>query len=154
MRRLIGLGALVMALSIPAAAQADVKVLSAEGDQLASFKSASCKKGSKKLLSFTSLAKSGGWRLRVNIFHGLTGEKNIVYGGDGDVDFTVSGPGGSFTNLNRPPDAPPGGGAVKFNGRRTRMALGFTAAFNGSFAQSVGVGGALTCKYPRKKRRR
>ena len=154
MKRLVPLGTILVALSIPAAAQADVQVLSSEGDELASFKSAACKKGSKKLLSFTALAKSRGWRLRVNIFHGLTGEKEIVFGGDGDVDFTVSGPGGSFTNLNRPPQAPPGGGTVKFNRSRTRMALGFVAAFNGSFSQSVGVGGALTCKYPPKKKKR
>src|SRR5215218_2997130 len=101
MKRLVPLGIILLALSIPAAAQANVEVLSAEGDQLASFKSASCKKGSKKLLSFTSLAKSGGWSLRVNIFHGLTTEKDIVFGGDGDVDFHIKGPGGSFTNLNR-----------------------------------------------------
>ena len=154
MNRLIALGALVLALSIPGAARADVKVLSAEGDELASFKSAACKKGSKKLLSFTGLAKSGGWKLRVNIFHGLTAEKEIVYGGDGDVDFHVTGPGGSWTNLNRPPSAPPGGGAVRFNGNRKRMAIGFTAAFNGGFSSTVGVGGALTCKYPPKKKKR
>jgi hypothetical protein len=154
MNRMIALGALVLALSIPAVAQADVQVLANDGSELASFKSASCKKGSPKLLSFTSLAKSDGWRLRVNIFHGLTTEKNISYGSDGDVDFTVSGPGGSFTNLNRPPDAPPGGGAVKFNGKRTRMAIGFTSAFNGSRTDSVGIGGALTCKYPKKKKKK
>jgi len=153
MNRLIALGALVLALSVPAAAQADVKVLSAEGSQLASFKSAACKKGSKKLLSFTGLAKSGGWKLRVNIFRGLDDEKNIVYGSDGDVDFHVTGPGGTFTNLNTPPMAPPGGGAVRFNGNRKRMAIGFTAAFNGSFSQTVGIGGALTCKYPPKKKK-
>lgn len=154
MNRLIVLGSLALALSMPAAAQANVTVLSAEGDELASFRSAACKKGQPRLLSFTALAKSGGWRLRVNIFRGLTRGKDIVYGGDGDVDFTVTGPGGSFTNLNRPPNAPPGGGAVKFNGSRTRMALGFTAAFNGSFSQTVGVGGALTCKYPPKKKKK
>jgi len=152
--RYLPLALIALALSMPAAANANVQVLSAEGDELASFKSASCKKGSKKLLSFTGLAKSGGWKLRVNIFHGLTAEKDIVYGGDGDVDFHITGPGGSFTNLNRPPKAPPGGGTVRFNGSRKRMAIGFTAAFNGSFTQSVGIGGALTCKYPKKKKRR
>jgi len=152
--RYLPLAVVVLALSMPAAANANVDVLSAEGDELASFKSASCKKGSKKLLSFTALAKSRGWKLRVNIFHGLTTDKDIVYGGDGDVDFHITGPGGSFTNLNRPPNAPPGGGAVRFNGSRKRMAIGFTAAFNGSFTQSVGIGGALTCKYPKKKKRR
>ena len=81
-------------------------------------------------------------------------EKEIVYGGDGDVDFHVTGPGGSWTNLNRPPSAPPGGGTVRFNGNRKRMAIGFTAAFNGGFSSTVGVGGALTCKYPPKKKKR
>ena len=62
MKRLVPLGTILVALSIPAAAQADVQVLSSEGDELASFKSAACKKGSKKLLSFTALAKSRGAR--------------------------------------------------------------------------------------------
>ena len=56
---LSALALIVLALSMPAA-NANVGAQRG-GDELASFKSASCKKGSKKLLSFTALAKSGGW---------------------------------------------------------------------------------------------
>ena len=155
MNRLIALGALVLALSLPAAANANVRVLDAEGSSLVSFKSASCKKASKKgaLLKFIATAKAGGYKLTVNIYR-LSNDIGLVYGGDGPADFTVRGPGGSWTNLNRPPQAPPGGGAIKFNAKRTRLALGFSPAFDDGFSSSVGVGGALTCKYPKKKKKK
>jgi hypothetical protein len=155
MIRYVALGALLLALSIPAAAEANVRVLTSDGDTLVSFSSASCKKASKKgaLLKFIATAKKSGYRLSVNIFQ-LSDDIDLGYGGDGPADFTVSGPGGSWTNLNRPPDAPPGGGAIRFNAKRTKLALGFSPAFNGSFSSSVGVGGALTCKYPPKKKKK
>jgi hypothetical protein len=155
MNRLIVLGVLIPALAIPASAQANVRVLDSEGTTLVSFASASCKKASKKgaLLKFIATARKSGYRLSVNIYR-LSNDIDLGYGGDGPADFTVTGPGGSWTNLNRPPNAPPGGGGIRFNGKRTRMSLGFTAAFDDGFSSSVGVGGALTCKYPKKKRKR
>lgn len=155
MNRFVALGVLVMALSIPSVAQANVRVLNPDGTALVSFKSATCKKATKKkaLLKFIATAKSGGYRLSVNIFR-LSNDIDLVYGGDGPADFTVSGPGGSWTNLNRPPDAPPGGGGIRFNAKKTRMALGFSPAFDDSLSSTVGVGGALTCKYPKKKKKK
>ncbi len=155
MNRLIVLSALALALSVPAGAHANVRVLSPAGDQIVSFKSASCKKASKKgaLLKFIATAKSGGYKLTVNIYR-LSNNIGLSYGGDGPADFTVRGPGGSWTNLNRPPNAPPGGGAIVFNAKKTRMGLGFSPAFDDGLASTVGVGGALTCKYPKKKKKR
>jgi hypothetical protein len=155
MNRLIALGALVLALSIPAAANANVRVLDSDGTSIVSFKSAACKKASKKgaLLKFIATAKSGGYKLTVNIYR-LSNDIGLIYGGDGPADFTVRGPGGSWTNLNRPPQAPPGGGAIKFNAKRTRLALGFSPAFDDALSSTVGVGGALTCKYPKKKKKK
>ncbi len=154
MKRAVTLSLAVLALSLPAAANADVRVLNNDGT-LVSFKTAACKKATKKgaLLKFIATAKSGGYTLRVNIFR-LSRSINLTYGGDGPADFTVTGPGGSWTNLNRPPNAPPGGGAIVFNSKRTRMGLGFSPAFDDALASTVGVGGGLTCKYPKKKRRR
>lgn len=146
---------LALFLSIPAAANANVRVLNPDGGTVVSFKSASCKKATKKgaLLKFIATAKSGGYRLSVNIYR-LSNSINLIYGGDGPADFTVSGPGGSWTNLNRPPNAPPGGGAIQFNAKRTRMGLGFSPAFDDALSSTVGVGGGLTCKYPKKKKKR
>jgi hypothetical protein len=79
---------------------------------------------------------------------------NLAYGGDGPADFTVTGPDGSWTNLNRPPDAPPGGGAIVFNQKRTRMGIGFAPAFDETFSSSIEMAGGLKCQYPKKKRRR
>ena len=155
MNRLIALGALVLALSIPAAAQANVQVLSAEGDAAGVLQERRVQEGLEEApVVHRRWPRAAAGSCGSTSSTGSPTEKNIVYGSDGDVDFHVTGPGGSFTNLNRPPDAPPGGGAVKFNGSRKRMAIGFTAAFNGSFSQTVGIGGALTCKYPPKKKKK
>lgn len=155
MKRLLPISVLVVTLAVPASAAADVTVLDSEGNRVVAFKSASCKKASKKgaLLKFIATAKSGGYRLTVNIYR-LSNNIGLVYGGDGPADFTVRGPGGSWTNLNRPPDAPPGGGAIVFNAKKTRMGLGFQPAFNDGFSSSVGVGGGLTCKYPKPKKKK
>lgn len=152
--------ALAFALLLPAGAQANVNVsrLSNDADpvQLASFASAKCQRATKKkaLLKFIATAKSGGYTLRVNMFKAPSRTRTITYGGDGDVSFTVSGPGGSWTNLNRPPNSPPGGGAIAFNAKRTRMGLGFSPAFDDSLSTAVSVAGGLTCKYPKKKKKR
>ncbi len=152
-------GIVVLSLAVPATSQAAVDVL--QGDEegnvttLVSFKTAKCRKASRKgaFLKFAADAKRGGWTLRVNVFTRAR-EMDLVYGSDGPADFTVTGPGGTFTNLNRPPNAPPGGGAIVFNAKRTRMGLGFQPTFNEDLSGSVDVGGALKCKYPKKKRRR
>jgi hypothetical protein len=155
-RRLLPLVVVLLAgLCVPAAANASVHVLNPDGTQLVAFKTAKCQKASKKgaLLKFIATGKSGGYTLHVNIFQ-LSNSINLVYGGDGPADFTVSGPGGSWTNLNRPPNAPPGGGAIEFNSNRTRMGLGFSPAFDDALSSTVGVGGGLTCKYPKKKKKK
>jgi hypothetical protein len=124
------LATLAIALSLPAASQADVRVLLNDeqgGTELASFKTASCRRGKGKRpasLKFTAKAKSSnGYTSTVDLF--TTGRSHdLQYGGPNQ--FTVRGPAGEWTNLNRPPNAPPGGGAIQFNAKRTRMGLGFS----------------------------
>ena len=149
----------LLAFALPSASQAEVVVLHSteNGDttQIASFSSAQCRraKTKKALLQFTATAKKGGFRLSVDIFRGLASYNPLVYGSDGDSQFTVAGGGSSWSNLNRPPDAPPGGG-IAFNAKRTRMGLGFSPAFNPSISDPVSVAGGLTCKYPKKKKKK
>jgi len=148
----------ILALAFPAASQAAVQVIQSdeEGNQttLASFPTAKCVKGKGNFLTFHAKAKRGGWSLSVNIFRTRAREVDLEYGSDGNADFTVKGPEGLFTNLFRPPNAPPGGGAIAFNRKKTRMGLGFAPTFNEGFSSSVSVAGGLKCKYPKKKRRR
>jgi opacity protein-like surface antigen len=158
-RRLLPLLVVSLALAVPAAASANVVVLSSDGNQVVAFTTAKCRKATKKAarLRFIATAKSGGYTLHVNIWQHLppAGEAiTMTYGGDGPADFSVFGPGGSWSNLNRPPNAPPGGGAIVFNAKRTRMGLGFQPAFDQAISSSVDVGGGLTCKYPKKKKKR
>ena len=156
MKRLPVAGLAALFLALPASSHAAVDVVQSEsGDKLVSFKTAKCKKGLRKGngLKFIATAKKGPWRLSVNVWT-TARDMNLTYGGDGPADFTVSGPGGSWTNLNRPPDAPPGGGAIVFNPKRTRMGIGFQPAFDDTFSSSIEMAGGLTCKYPKKKRRR
>jgi hypothetical protein len=142
----------------PSASHAAVEVVQSDEEAnqttLVSFPTAKCVKGKGRLLTFHAKAKRAGWSLSVNIFRTRAREVDLEYGSDGNADFTVRGPQGEFTNLFRPPNAPPGGGAIAFNRKKTRMGLGFSPTFNENFSSSVSVAGGLKCKYPKKKRRR
>jgi len=152
-------GLVALGLAAPAASQAKVDVLATpeEGDTvtLVSFKTAKCRKSSSKRakLRFIATARKNGYRLDINIWTNSR-EETMIYGGDGPADLTLDGPEGNFTNLNRPPDAPGGGGAFRFNRKRTQLGIGFSPAFNEDFSSSVSIAGGLKCQYPKKKRRR
>jgi len=151
--------ALTTGLLAPASAQASVKAFG-NGEnglfELATFKTAKCRKGkgkSEESLKFTATAKSSnGYRLSVDLFtRGL--EHNLAYGGPNQ--FTVEGPAGVWSNLNVPPNAPPGGGGIEFNRKKTRMGLAFSPAFpSAGGSVTASVTGGLKCKYPKKKKRR
>lgn len=153
-------GVLALSLTLPAMSQANVEVARISNDAdpvpLASFASAKCQKATKKkaLLKFIATAKNRGYTLHVNIYRSVSSSNMLTYGSDGDAEFTVSGPGGSWSNLNRPPNAPPGGGAIAFNGKRTRMGLGFSPAFSDNLSTGISVAGGLNCKYPKKKKKK
>jgi hypothetical protein len=151
---LLPLSVVVLGLCAPAAANASVQVLHSDsGSKLVAFKTAKCQKATKKgaILKFIATAKSHGYTLHVNIYQ-LSDDMLLTYGGDGPADFTVSGPGGSWSNLNRPPDAPPAGGAIVFNAKKTRLGLGFQPALNESLTSGIDLAGGLTCQYPKKKK--
>lgn len=150
--------ALTAGLLVPASAQARVTLyLNAEAGltELATFSTAKCRKGKGKRaaqLKFTASARSSnGYRLRVDLFtRGL--EHNLAYGGPNQ--FTAVGPEGEWSNLNVPPNAPPGGGGIEFNRKKTRMGLAFSPAFSSTGSVTASVTGGLKCKYPKKKKRR
>jgi hypothetical protein len=157
-RLLLPLAVAIPALAVPAAASASVQVLNSDtAAKVVAFKTAKCQKATKKSASlrFIATAKSSGYTLHVNIWElpAPTEPILLTYGGDGPADFTVSGPGGSWSNLNRPPDAPPGGGAIVFNSSRTRMGLGFQPALNESQTSGIDLAGGLTCQYPKKHKK-
>lgn len=147
-------------LALPATSQAKLHVDLLQGDDdpvpLVTFTTVKCRKTSKKkaLLKFYATGKRKGYKISINVFKsGL--DHFLRYGGDGPADFTVRGPEGEFTNLNRPPDAPPGGGAIHFSSKKkTKFGLGFSPTFNGSFSKGIDVYGSLKCKYPKKKKKR
>ena len=143
----------------PSASHADVEVVrtTEEGSAtVVSFATAKCKKATRKraLLKFIATANRGAYELRVNVYR-LRNRMNLRYGGDGPADLTVEGPEGVFSNASgKPPDAPPGGGSIVFNAKRTRMGIGFAPMFTQDLNDSVSVAGGLKCKYPKKKRGR
>ena len=152
--------ALAAGLLVPASSSQASVLLSLNdgegGTELATFRTAKCRKGKSKrrnALKFTATARSGnGYRLSVDLFSSAR-EVNFAYGGPNQ--FTAEGPAGEWSNLNVPPNAPPGGGGVEFNRKRTRMGLAFAPAFSSIGSDStVNVTGGLTCKYPKKKKRR
>jgi hypothetical protein len=150
--------ALIVGLAIPAASQAKLTVLQdqEEGDpvHLVTFKTAKCKKTSKKKASikFSAVAKKSGYKLTVKVAE-LGREFDVQYA-VGDVAFSLRGPGGPWSNLFQPPTGVPAG-ALRFNSRKkTRMALGFSPAFNEGLSSTISLGGSVKCKYKKKRRRR
>jgi hypothetical protein len=102
--------------------------------------------------TFTAHATgSGGYALDVKItgFGGYGQTYNLAFGA-GNPTFTVTGGSGPYSNLNAPPDAPPGGGAIKFASNGSRMSLGFIDAFNPSISDSIALAGGMQCKKPKK----
>jgi hypothetical protein len=158
-RLLFALLAVVIAgLAVPAVAQANLTVLKDQEDadpvELVTFKTAKCKKTSKKKadIKFSAVAKKSGYKLTVKVAE-LGREFDIQYA-VGDVAFSLRGPGGPWSSVFKPPTGVPAG-ALRFNSsKKTRMALGFSPAFNESLTSTVSLGGAVTCKYKKKKRRR
>jgi hypothetical protein len=123
---------------------------------LASFSGAGCRLSSDRGQPFfTAHARNGRYTLdvRVEPFNGFGRQYALRYGspkGLTDFVFEVGGQGhhGQYTNLYVPPNAPPGGGAIRFAGNGD-LALGFTAAFNYDFSASIAIAGGLDCHYPR-----
>ena len=149
---------LLAGLLVPASAQARVKLfLNGENGltELATFSTAKCRKGkgkSEDSLKFTATARSSnGYRLSVDLFT-RGREHNLAYGGPNQ--FTAEGPAGEWSNLNVPPNAPPGGGGIEFNRKKTRFGLAFSPAFSSTGDITASVTGGLKCKYPKKKKRR
>ena len=150
--------ALAIALALPSASTAEVRVLLNDGEGgtlLAEFASAKCQRGVGKRansLKFTATAIStNGYRLSVDLFGSGNGQQ-LAYGGPSQISF--EGPAGVWSSLISPPNAPPGGGAVSFNASKTRIGVGFSPMFDQSMQYAVAVAGGMTCKYPRKKRGR
>jgi hypothetical protein len=158
-RLLLALLAIAIAgLAVPAVSHANLKVLQDRKDadpvELVTFKTAKCRKGAKnsRLLKFHAGAKKSGYKLSVNVWE-RGRELDLKFGGDSPADINISGPAGSWSTLNKPSTGT-GVGALHFNGKKTRLGLGFSPMFDDSLSSTISVGGALKCKYKKKRRRR
>jgi hypothetical protein len=115
---------------------------------LARFRTGTCSAKA----GFTAHATATGYTLDVTIKH-FTGYKDVYtldYGGTDPV-FTVKGPGGPYSNTYHPPQYPPGGGAIAFNPKGSRMSLGFIEAFNPGGVDGVKLVGVMACRPPKSK---
>jgi hypothetical protein len=152
------LAAVIAGLAVPAVSQANLTVLQDQKDadpvQLVTFKTAKCRKATKKKASlrFIATSKKSGYRLSVNVWK-RGRELDLQFGGDSPADINISGPAGSWPTLNKPSTGT-AAGALHFNGKKTRLGLGFSPIFDEGFSSTVSVGGALKCKYKKKRRRR
>ena len=150
------LAALAAGLSLPGPAQANISATLNDGEglqEIASFRTARCKRFKRGVVKFRARAKSRGQELVVELLK-RGRQHDLLYSKEGDSYFGVAGSAGFFSNENVPPTPPPGGGGIEFNRKGTRMALAFSPAFSATLTSSISVTGGLTCKYPRKKRRR
>jgi hypothetical protein len=120
---------------------------------LVSFTRAVCSLGTYKgRRDFWARSTQGPYDLQVHIWP-YTGRHDytLAYGSPhGLIDFALFGPGahGQYTNLYPPPGLH-ATGAIRFDAAGN-FSLGFAAAFNNNFTKSVALGGALTCRYPRR----
>lgn len=149
---------LTAGLLVPASSQAVVSVTQSDpGDSdaqivLAEFRSAKCKNRAVRIGGgFTAVAKANGWQLEVIAPNKPKRSQLLRY--KQGITVRLDGLTGAFSS-NIAPAAAAGraAGALTFNRNRTRMGVGFSPMFASDFS-SVDVGGGLTCKYPKKKRR-
>src|SRR3954454_4204825 len=125
-----------------------ITVMGAGGGVVANWTKGTC---SKKGGTFRATATDSGYTLKVTIkaFGGYGQDYDLAFGGTDPV-FTISGPGGPYSNANAPPNPPPFGGLIHFNPRGTKMAIGFIDAFNSSLSADVAFAGAMTCQRPKR----
>lgn len=156
--------AAVLAMLVPAPAGAvdafGLKVLGEEGQELATFKKAKCRRGttpkSKGVFFATSTSTNGQWKLSVSFFDSFTGfhPYKLVMSQDADPVLRVhpvGAPGSDFSNEHVPPFDVPGEGEVRFPRKGKEMRAGFIPVmWNQNGTDGVVVAGGVDCAYPKK----
>lgn len=154
----------VLAMLVPAPAGAvdafGLKVLGEEGQELATFKKAKCRRGttpkSKGVFFASSTSTNGQWKLSVSFFDSFTGfhPYKLVMSVDADPVlrvWPVGAPGGDFSNEHVPPFDVPGEGEVRFPRKGKEMRAGFIPVlWNQGGTDGVVVAGGVDCNYPKK----
>jgi hypothetical protein len=139
------------------AADAAIRVVTDQGQEVARFGKLSCRVDS---AGFHGRATANGWRLvaRIQPFSGFK-TYELEYGENASAaSFFVDPPGGggTFSNAQEPPPAAPRltlGGGIQFPSGRNRIRIAFPITYDseGSNPNIVRVVGTARCGYPRKR---
>ena len=155
---------LVLALAVPSQAGAvdafGLKVFGEEGQVLATFKKAKCRKGTRPKTRGTFFASAtstnGQYKLSVGFFDSFTGfhPYDLVLSADADPVlrvYPVGAPNADFSNEHVPPFDVPGEGEIRFPRRGKEMRAGFIPVmWNRGGTDGVIVVGGVDCRYPQK----
>lgn len=160
----LALAAAVLTLPVPAQAGAvdafGLKVLGEEGEELATFKKAKCRRGttpkSKGTFFAASTSPNGQWKLSVSFFGTFRGFRTykLKMAPEGDPVlrvYPVGAPNADFSNEYVPPFDVPGEGEIRFPRKGKEMRAGFIPVmWNRGGTDGVIVAGGVDCNYPSK----
>ena len=149
-------GALLAAAvpATPAAASHTVTVLNGHSRIVAVFHSAKCRRHPHAFKALTAKTASG-YSLYASIedftgFHSY----ELLQDGNADPYVIVHGPGSSsYSNIFVPPFSSFGYGGIDFRHHGRLMGIGYSPAYSRGGGDAVTFTGAITCKYPAKRRR-
>ena len=160
MRKSLLIAILTALLLVPAQATAKIQVVGNEGGVLDTFESVGCRvSGSGNNRDFFATGKSEDRKFRLSVFidapvfKGFGREYEIFYGTpDPQVFLVRRADEATFSNYKVPgtPAGVLGAGAIKFNGRGTRMGAGMYSANNKEATEGLAFAGAVKCKYRRR----
>ena len=156
---LIALAALVVPAQAGAVDAFGMKVLGEEGEELATFKKAKCRKGGPKAKGTFfagGTSTNGQWKLSVGFYDSFTGfhPYDLVMAKEADPVlrvYPVGAPNGDFSNEYVPPFDVPGEGQIRFPRKGKEMRAGFIPVmWNRDGSDGVIVAGGVDCRYPTK----
>lgn len=164
MKRVLVLVVAVLALALPAPVGAvddfGMKVLGEEGQELATFKTAKCRKGTgkgKHVFIATSTSTNGAYKFSLYFFETFTGFHKYDLRMERDADpvvriYPTGAPNQDFSNEYVPPFNVPGGGEVRFPRKGKELRAGFLPVlWNRAGNDGVVFAGGVDCRYPAKK---
>jgi len=146
--------ALPVAVAIAAQKRASgMRVFTGNNTHFLVFQSARCTIKGHRFEAYTRLER--GWYMQIAIrpftgFHRyalVRGRFNGTY-----MALVPPGSAGEYASDFVPPYHIPSGGQINFSDHGSVMGGGFYPMFNESGSDAVGVAGALTCHYPKRKR--
>jgi hypothetical protein len=159
----LALAAAVLTLLVPAPAGAvdafGLKVFGEEGQELATFRKAKCRRGTTAKTKGTFFAgatsTNGQWKLFVEFFDTFRGFRpyELVMSPRADPVlrvYPVGAPNQDFSNEHVPPFDVPGEGEIRFPRKGKEMRAGFIPVmWNQGGTDGVVVVGGVDCRYPK-----